>query len=147
MCCGYEPRCSPARSEIVRGTWQTTGSTVPAPAIGVAVLVAAAVAAWVIPRLAWILGTVAVVVVLAAVLALVVLPRVARWSDRKDREAYAAALPAQARTELPARAPATAAALPPPQPAAIENHVHYHVHLGAGERAPARVITGEVLPP
>lgn len=108
--------------------------------------------AWVVPRLAWIIGALAACVVLAAVLALVVVPRLARWSDRRDAVVYAAARPAQLTAE-PARTVQAAAERARQlrsrePPTAIANHYgpEFNIYGDAGQQAAARLIRQALTP-
>lgn len=155
MCCGYTPPkrrlCEyPDKEEPkVRGTWQATGSTVSVAGAGFVIAVAVAVA-WVVPRLAWIIGALAGVAVVAVVFALVVVPRIGAWVDGRNAVVYEAARPVQAAAE-PAKAIAPAVQEPvtgrPEPAAAIANHYGPEFHIyGDGREAAARLIRQALTP-
>ena len=100
-----------------------SGGVVELAVAGAAGMAGLGIAAYVAPRLAWVLGTVAVCAVLtvAAVVALTRwMPAVRVWSPEPAR------LTAR---EVPA-------ALPPAGAPAIEQHVHYHYHAPDGQPSP-----------
>ena len=97
-----------------------SGGVVELAVVGAAGMAGLGIAAYVAPRLAWVLGTVAVCAVLtvAAVVALTRwMPAVRVWSPEPAR------LTAR---EVPA-------ALPPAGAPALEQHVHYHAHYHAAD--------------
>jgi hypothetical protein len=111
-------------------------------------------AVWVLPRLAWIAGLVAGSAVAAVVLALVVVPRLARRSDRRDAEVYAA-LPRSDRPGRPIALTATVQPPPGPRPGLSPDHKpaveappmivnHYgpefHIYGAEGQDAAAALI-------
>jgi hypothetical protein len=110
----------------VRGTWETSGPDL-GPVGGVAVLAvltaaAYAVAEWVLAWL-WLIAVVTgACAVLAVALALVVLPRAARWRDRRDVAGYEAQRPAWLAAEPVRQVPRTA-------PQAVEPRREVHLHL------------------
>jgi hypothetical protein len=99
----------------VGGVWYTTGGG--GGILTVAGIVAAVEGAeWVLAYLWLIIAVGLACLILSAVLALAVVPRLTRWRDRRDAEAYAAIRPAQA---IPLASPPSGPAVPWPQRQAI----------------------------
>ena len=98
---------------------------------GAPALAAVAAAAWIIPRLLWVAGTVAACYALAVVLAVEVAPRLLRHRDRpRPAQLYAVPL-----AQVPRAAPPV---LDVPRPLAIEpprNELHLHLNVSPDQLA------------